>query len=191
MKNLPKKIARLLVAAVAFSPLIIPSNAAACSCVMQAESNQEAFGEADAVFAGRVTGFSGSDIKKITFDVSRTWKGPNVKNIAAYTSGNSASCGWSPTVGNEYLVYAYSQASNRSHFDKPDSQLWISLCSRVFLLADANTDLTSLGQGNIPTGGSIPRKQSPAYHHYLLGGAILLGLGYGAYKLSGKLTKKS
>ncbi|HEY1037121.1 MAG TPA: hypothetical protein VGE62_00900 [Candidatus Paceibacterota bacterium] len=149
MKNAKKILALALVCAFAFAPLLIPSGASACSCIMQPDLNEDALAGASAVFAGTfVSSTPVENGKVLTFDVSKTWKGPNTKTITAHTPNDSAACGWDPETGKEYLVYAY--MLNEQLETGTPGDLHINLCSRTFLLADAENDLAALGEGKVP-----------------------------------------
>ena len=142
-----KKI--LLIAA---SLLVLNTNAAnACSCVRT--TPQQSFKNSRAVFAGRVTDVveqhdgggvaSGPSLAgvKVTFEVSKVWKGEPIRQLVVTTSGSSASCGYSFQKGQEYLVYANSQGT----------QLQTGLCSGTKPLSNAQGDLAILGQEKKPT----------------------------------------
>ena len=82
----------------------------ACSCV--ARENIEAavredFERVSAVFLGKALAVEQADFMgEIEFEVSEVWKGEVGKNFKIKGSGSSASCGWNPEVGKEYIVYA-------------------------------------------------------------------------------------
>ena len=143
----------------------------ACSCMMPAPP-LEAMANSDAVFAGKVVRIdtqegaitSSADPIKITFEVSRVWKGEQNSAIALATARDSASCGYPFMVGEEYLVYANSS----------ETGLTTGLCSRTMPLSTAGEDLDALGEGIVP----LTAEQSgfsPALWGVAVG-AVLLGL---------------
>ncbi len=124
------------------------SVAFACSCI-EPFPPKESLEKASAVFAGKVididvpTGImiSSSDPVKVTFEVSKIWKGFDYKTLVATTARSGASCGFFFKQGEEYIVYARGK----------ESELSISLCSRTKLFANAQEDLEELGEGSLPT----------------------------------------
>lgn len=128
--------------------LLKPSSVIACSCSLPLTPLEE-LEKSTAVFSGKVTDIdfpigikiSSADPVKVTFEVSKTWKGPNSKTLIVATARHGASCGYSFKQGEEYLVYAYNE----------EDKLSASLCSRTELLSSAETDLQELGLGNTPT----------------------------------------
>lgn len=141
--------------AIASSLLIVWQGnlANACSCLPT--TPQQSLSNSQAVFAGRVIDViqpnpvetqnsrrrqtSSSEEIKVIFEVSKVWKGRRKPQLIVMTSNSSASCGYSFQKGQEYLVYASSQAS----------RLTTGLCSGTKLLSEASTDLAVLGQGNL------------------------------------------
>ncbi|HEY0606178.1 MAG TPA: hypothetical protein VGD58_24870 [Herpetosiphonaceae bacterium] len=117
----------------------------ACSCIMPG-TPQEEITRSDAVFSGKVTqltptkALDGTEAIKVSFEVGQVWKGQIPQELLVETSSSSASCGYSFESGKEYLVYAYSN----------EGQLSVGLCSRTALLADAQEDVTALGQSTAP-----------------------------------------
>lgn len=118
----------------------------ACSCIMPG-TPQEEITRSDAVFSGKVTQLTpvtnqdGIGSIKVSFEVGQVWKGQIPQELLVETSDSSASCGYSFESGKEYLVYAYSN----------EGQLSVGLCSRTALLADAQQDITALGQSTAPS----------------------------------------
>ncbi|MBI4349637.1 MAG: hypothetical protein HY553_22570 [Elusimicrobia bacterium] len=137
--------------AVALLSAILTARAAsACSC-RRPDPPRQALDRAAAVFAGRVVAMteenprrdgmmSSMDPFRIEFAVSRSWKGPRRKALAARTVRDGASCGYRFEPGKEYLVFAYTDGG----------ELWVGLCSRTKPLADAKEDLAALGRGKPP-----------------------------------------
>jgi hypothetical protein len=118
----------------------------ACSCIGSGTPGTS-LRSAVSVFAGKVTSVktaepAGRSINsvRVTFEVSRVWKGAKTPTIVAETARDSASCGVSFSTGEEYLVYA----------DGKSAALQVSLCSRTTLLRNAAQDLRELGEGEKP-----------------------------------------
>lgn len=119
----------------------------ACSCIQPA-SPQVSLEKSTAVFAGKVVdinapilSFSSANLIKVTFEVSKIWKGADYKTIVLTTARSSASCGFSFKQSEGYIVYASGE----------ENKLSVSLCSRTILLASAQDDLQELGKGKLPT----------------------------------------
>jgi hypothetical protein len=107
----------------------------ACSC-LQPLSPNEAVDKAVAVFVGRVVlgevreftlkGPNGKDIqyqrRNYRFQVEEVIKGSLGRTVEVHTGIDSAQCGYSFDIGNEYLVYAHGPSTK---------DLWISSCSRT------------------------------------------------------------
>lgn len=134
--------------------LINLSFANACSCALPAPP-KESLEHSTAVFAGKVVDIdvpsgrvvgplievSSADPVKVTFDVSKVWKGPKYKTLSLTTARDGVSCGYSFKKGEEYVVYAYGEAEKLS----------AGICSRTKVLANAQEDLQELGEGSLPT----------------------------------------
>lgn len=157
--------------------------AKACSCIPP-EPPLEAMAKADIVFAGKVADIdapavmtSTLDENKITFNVSRAWKGVEMNPFYVYSSGSSASCGYEFEVGKEYLVYAYDD----------DGRPATGLCTRTALLANASEDLAVLPAGTEILAGDEGIEEDTAF---ALGGAILVIVLAGAYYYSLGRNKK-
>lgn len=133
--------------------LLTPDRAYACSCatgfdVTEKERVEEAYSRAGAVFAGKVAGIESqqpaSDSMepiRVTFGVSKTWKGPWAQTLEVNTAASSASCGYEFRAGREYLVYA-------------SEDMQVSLCSETKPLSAAEVDLDTLGAVEQTTGGN-------------------------------------
>ena len=110
---------------------------------------KESLEKSTTVFAGKVVDIdvpsgiviSSADPMKVTFDVSKVWKGPNYKTLVVTTARDGTSCGYSFKQGEEYIVYTYGEGDKLS----------TGICSRTKLLANAQEDLVGLGEGNLPT----------------------------------------
>ncbi len=138
-----KKIVFLLIAA---GLLLNVSAVHACSCVPPGTPAEE-LKKSTAVFAGKVIGIeaprlvvSSANPVKVTFEVSKVWKGPSSKNVVITTALNEASCGYSFKEGREYIVYAHGK----------ENELSTGICSRTKLLSDAREELAELGEGITP-----------------------------------------
>ncbi len=136
--------------------LISVNIASACSCA-QNPLPTGALQDSTAVFAGKVTNIevpsglviiSSADPVKVTFEVSKLWKGQSYKTLVVTTSRDGASCGYSFKEDEEYVVYTYGE----------ENKLSTNICSRTKLLSNAQEDLAALGEGNIPTieGTNVP-----------------------------------
>lgn len=120
----------------------------ACSCVQPAPP-KDSLEQSTAVFTGKVVDIdvpigivvSSADPVKITFEVSKIWKGPDYETLVLTTARGGASCGYGFIVNEEYIVYAYDE----------ENTLSTGICSRTRLLANAKEDLQDLGAGNLPT----------------------------------------
>jgi hypothetical protein len=150
-----------------------PQRAYACSCMIPGPPLQEMANSA-AVFSGRVvhmeapTGpmISSADPVLVVFDVSEVWKGPEEAQIRLTTARDSASCGYEFMMGEEYLVYAYTQ----------DNGLAAGLCTRTMLLANAGEDLAALGEGVVPEPAPPASDDQPLLLWALVGGGFIIGL---------------
>jgi len=120
----------------------------ACSCVQPAPP-KESLEQSTAVFAGKVIDIdvpsgiivSSADPVKVTFEVSKIWKGPDYETLVLTTARDGASCGYGFKENEEYIVYAYGE----------ENKLSTGICSRTRLLANAQEDLQDLGVGDLPT----------------------------------------
>lgn len=159
----------------------------ACSCVAP-PAPQEALEQADAVFSGRVVDIqapkklitSSADPLKVTFEVSKVWKGPKSKKLVVVTARDSASCGYSFKSGRSYIVYAHQR----------EGELTTSICTRTKLLSSAEEDLAQLGTSTKPTkGGFVDNSQDSRpdlFVVFSVGGIIIVAL-----VIAGFLAKKN
>jgi hypothetical protein len=113
-----------------------------CSCLPQPPV-AEALQDASAVFRGVVRHVAEERLdtgrpsgRRVTFEVSRTWKGAVGEVITVGTGTSSADCGYDFEVGREYVVYAHG-----------DDQLSTSICTRTRTVGAATEDLRLLGAG--------------------------------------------
>jgi len=163
--NIKKIILALFAVGILFLTNITP--AFACSCTPPV-SPKESLRNSTAVFAGKVIDIdipgwmmiSSADPVRITFEVSSVWKGGGYKTIMVETARSEASCGYSFTKDEEYLVYARGE----------EADLKVGLCGRTKLLADADEDLNVLSQGNIPT---IEKFNEPYNSNFFIFGILM------------------
>ena len=159
---------RRLAAAVGLLFFIPVRQAAACSCESSGPSCQNYF-HVDAVFSGTVTSISEvpdpdapplrpNEFRiprsvRVEFALSRAFRGDLTgATTSVTTAGSGPACGFTFTVGEQYLVYAYRP--------KDGSGLTVSRCSRTRLLAKAAEDLAFFQtlSGSAGTGGTISGK---------------------------------
>ncbi|MFK7984579.1 MAG: hypothetical protein AB8I08_01000 [Sandaracinaceae bacterium] len=134
--------ARICTVVVALSVLwvvLLPTRAAACSCVQV--SAELALREHGAVFEGRVrsveavpSGF------RVTLEVVQQWKGIESEEAVVFTASNSAACGVAFEPETSWLIYA----------DRHPDGWQTGLCSRTRRIEDAEADLVALGAGVVP-----------------------------------------
>jgi hypothetical protein len=125
-------------AALLLAPLA--GRAFACSCMSSGPPCQSAF-TADAVFSGTVRSveFSRGGERdffdaRVSFEVDRGYVNATIGRVDVVTSGTSAACGYSFTVGKRYLVYAH----------KSSVGLVASICSRTRPIEQAAEDIAYL-----------------------------------------------
>ena len=146
----------------------------ACLCIQPAPP-QESLEQSTAVFVGKVIDIdvpsgivvSSADPVKVTFEVSKIWKGPDYKTLVLTTARDGVSCGYSFKQNDEYIVYAYGE----------ENKLSTGICSRTRLLASAQDDLQELGEGNLPTNSGssyMPQTSNLALIISTVGIAIIL-----------------
>jgi hypothetical protein len=125
----------------------------ACSCAQPA-SPAQAFGQAQAVFVGTVTGirdvqpppwlagvlqrlpgyeYPGSPVQ-VSFQVNTAWKGLAVDGVTVHIGHGDADCGFVFAPGAQYLVYTYEQ----------DGQHHTNICQRTAEVRFATADLAYL-----------------------------------------------
>ena len=137
----------------------------ACKCAVPGSPSEE-FEKFDAVFAGKVisvqhsfdpnvTPYTPDDRTTVGFDVSAVWKGVVHARMYITTPPTGGSCGFTFTVGEQYIVYAYDSAYG-------DSSYTVSICSRTAPLGQAQADLDALGEGQTPLAGTKgPQAEQP------------------------------
>ena len=119
------------------------------------------------------------DRSTIGINVSTVWKGTVHEVMYITTPPTGGSCGFTFVEGEEYVVYA-----SDSHYG--DDSYTASICSRTALLAEAQTDIDELGEGQAPqagTRGPAPEEsETPvsvgwAFALVLAAAILLVGLG--------------
>ncbi len=151
---------------IATSLFVLSANAAS-ACLCAQTTPQESLQNSEAVFSGRVfdvtepssaqrrLGRRNEDPKflnrvKVTFEVSKVWKGNNERQLVVTTYYPMNSCDYSFQEGQEYLVYASAE----------DAQLKTGLCRGTKPLSDARADLAVLGEGETPSCAPTTPQQS-------------------------------
>jgi hypothetical protein len=117
----------------------------ACSCV--GGDALVKLNRSNAVFTGKVievggiSKFDHGRLREYTFQVEQAWKGVTTNNVTIYSyDGSSASCGFSFTKGEAYLVYTN---------EGQDGRLQTNLCNGNVMLSQAEEDLNLLGPATI------------------------------------------
>jgi cobalamin biosynthesis Mg chelatase CobN len=163
--------------------LIKPQAVYACSCAAPLSAEKQVKDELDrksAIFAGKVVKItqpqqniiiSSADLVKVTFEVSKVWKGELGRQAVVYTAMSSASCGVENfQVGTKYIVSAY----------KDSKPLETTICNLTKPLASAGAELAVLGEGYAPTnqaqekGNSSPMSLIISAATVLIVGTIVL-----------------
>ncbi|KGP72767.1 hypothetical protein [Pontibacillus yanchengensis] len=143
-----KKLSIIMLMVVLMSSFIFsltPTTVKACSCVMPPSVDEEVEVSA-AVFTGEVIDIEKkSRSRKVTFEVSNTWKGVTKSEIVITTGLNSADCGFPFEVGESYLLYA-----NESSMYEGVAELSTTICDRTAAIEEAQQDLETLGEGKAP-----------------------------------------
>lgn len=119
-----------------------PREAAACSCAGKG-SPEDACERSSAVFAGKVVKVTRNDANyrvTATFEVTRRWKGAMQAQVDVSTANDDARCGLSFAEGEEWMIYARSEADGLS----------AGLCSRSRPKAVTVEDREVLGLGFPP-----------------------------------------
>ena len=135
---------------VSIMTISIPSKAYACSCV-EPISVQEEFSRSETVFSGRVIEVKEERTNRylsnaVLFEISEIWKGGSESQIIIRTGSGGGDCGIQFKEGEDYLVYA---KSSSMYGDR--EELVTIICDRTSVLAQAEEDLTILGEGKAPT----------------------------------------
>lgn len=116
----------------------------ACTCISPI-TPQEALESSTAVFVGKVVStevqdgiiITTADPVTVTFEVSKSWKGSNLKTLVLTTPRDGTSCGYNFEEGETYIVYAQGT----------EDQLNTHICTRTNLFVNAQQDLQVLGEG--------------------------------------------
>lgn len=110
-------------------------------------SVEEEVEKSAAAFTGEVTHIEKKNrSRKVTFEVSNTWKGVTKSQIVISTGLNSADCGFPFELGGNYLIYA-----NESSMYGGVDELSTTICNRTAAIEEAQQDLETLGEGEPPT----------------------------------------
>jgi hypothetical protein len=135
------------IAMVLFVILLPSSIVFACKC-RQPPAPKVALEASSAVFSGKVTNIETDNqgIVRITFEISRTWKGTKESSVKVSTATTSAACGYKFKKGESYLVYCYRSDSR----GKKPGILHTNICTRTRSLKMAVDDLKELGEGKKP-----------------------------------------
>lgn len=133
--------------------MIVPF-VSSCSCLEG--SLDGAINSSSLIFSGTVTEIDtvSSHEYAVVFDVETVWKGQRDRHIVVRTARSGASCGYSFVEGESYLVYSDNETYS------------VSLCSRTAPLAEAETDLQALGDGDNPDSGLTNDKELFLYIRY-------------------------
>jgi hypothetical protein len=150
---------QLLIAAFLLGIIARPTPLWACSCIMPSPPPQ-AFTETEIIFTGQVTNISNTSQlpfvgqlvnawasltqapvpysfyeNKVSFAVIDSWKGVTTTSATVSTSEGEASCGFTFTNGQQYVVYAY-------HGE--DGGMQTNICTRTTDISNASADLAYL-----------------------------------------------
>jgi Tissue inhibitor of metalloproteinase len=126
-----KAVDTLRIASILVSVLFSHSTSA-CSC--GGYEIEKAFDEYEVVFVGKAVSvgeqslFEGRKLfwegmRKVKFEVKRSYKGTADVKVTVFTSNQSSACGYPFEKDTEYAVFA-----NRSHDDPNDSKLYVGAC---------------------------------------------------------------
>jgi hypothetical protein len=137
---------RMPSAVYALLAMAVSSSAWACSCAPPPPPKQS-LAKSAAVFAGKVTAVKRDGFQvRVTFEISKTWKGTKGKTVEVTTASSGAACGYAFKKGSSYLVYCYAPKVE----GKKATMLSTNICSRTKTLASAKADLKDLGPGKKP-----------------------------------------
>ena len=140
--------------------LIFSASAFACDC--GGPTGVKALGGADAAFRGVVTNIEFLEPKtdrnepkiKVSFSVSRVWKGDVGKTFVLHTTQNSYSCaGYYFFKDKEYLVMAYANGEETAkRFNGEKNTFGTNPCGATLEISNARKELEELGKGKKPKG---------------------------------------
>ena len=139
--------------------LLRHSPAQACSCLSQ--TPEQAFESAGAVFEGRVLETQMEQGRpegslprvRVRFGVVQSWKGVKSEQLWAITPSAREACGYDFQVGRSYLVYASSGGS----------EMTVSSCGHTKPIAEAQTELKSLGMGAVTVNPEPTAEEKKVY----------------------------
>ncbi|MEX0716216.1 MAG: hypothetical protein WD066_06510 [Planctomycetaceae bacterium] len=104
---------------------------------------QEALKNASAVFVGKVTAREREGaVNAVTFEVSKSWKGPRGKTIKLLTPTSGAFDGYRFRDGETYLVYCLPRREDADE----SAPLWTNGKTRTCPLSEADADIEELGE---------------------------------------------
>lgn len=124
--------------------------ATACKCAPPPPP-KVAFKSAAAVFAGKVVDIKidqVKSIKRVTIEVSTSWKGEIGKRVVVLTAVHGATCGYGFQKDKAYLVYCY--ATPREKKKGVPQILRTNICTRTKPMTNAAGDLKEIGKGTKP-----------------------------------------
>lgn len=80
-----------------------------CDCEPLGKISEEQYNSYDIIFAGRVIGIKDGRLENaISFKVGTYYKGKQIQDtIKVFTPSSGASCGISPEIGEDWLVFTY------------------------------------------------------------------------------------
>jgi hypothetical protein len=142
-----------LVAAIGLLTLLVPGQAAACSCLFEA-SPSATINKAPVIFSGKVSTIVADNpqdklsSKTVYLSTIQTWKGQDMATNIVHTDDAAVGCGFPFQENQEYLVFATQNAG----------KLETSVCSGTQALALAESHLSVL-QATFPN--SSPRPTTP------------------------------
>jgi hypothetical protein len=139
--------------------LLCFEDARACSCVANGPPC-EAYGQASAVFVGRVVGAAQQneavmdgvktvyDVGTIRFSVQESFRGVDSKEVEIHSGTGGGDCGYWFKRDEVYLIYA--------HQSSEDKKLYTSICTRTRPISEASEDLEFLhGVSAANPGGTL------------------------------------
>lgn len=154
-----KRAALILFGAISLLSLS-PTNGFACTCdlppinkteqqliVLERKKSAAVFtGEVVEIVVEKTGAGEVSSVSQVKFKAQRTWKGKISKQVSVFTTNVCCVCGYEFKLGESYLVYAWGS-----------DKLTTNACTRTKRLADAETDLKTLGGGKIPKNGKASK----------------------------------
>ncbi|RXK59242.1 hypothetical protein ESA94_13960 [Lacibacter luteus] len=103
--------------------LLLSRTSYSCSCIPLGEIDDEQYNEYEAIFSGKVIAIKKKQwTKEVTFEIQIRFKGiQKLSQIVITTSAQEGTCGISPKVGEQWLIFAY----------RENEKLQTSLCTRT------------------------------------------------------------